>query len=320
MRSFLLRMSGFAAFIVASASVIYAINVSVLDRVVVEIPAETTNLLIGHSQVRGSLDPAIVKTSIHATHGAEPYFLNYLKLRHILYRNPHIKKVVLGFSPADFSAYQDEKLLRQPWMVTFFDRYLPILELNELRWAKVNWPIFARRWVNGWLLPNTDYIKLLFQKRDGQSVAPKQIPFFGYFQTYQTPRLLELMKIEGYPEQPSGVSDRHYYVDGKQRELSTMQLESFRRIVELCRDKRVHLFLYAPPLHHWYREHVPSTFKAHYRAVRERYRKMAHVDVIDLSALELQAEDFWDVEHVNVRGMRIASRRVNEILNKPSSK
>ena len=142
MYNFVKRLLFFLLFLTCIFGGIYTCNLIMFKTVICRIPVDKTNLLVGHSHVAVSLDPSIVKHSIHATIGAQPLFLSYIKLRYLLRQNTHVEKVLLGFSPHDFSEYQDTKLIKKKKAVHFFDRFIPILPLSELIWPTFDKKIF----------------------------------------------------------------------------------------------------------------------------------------------------------------------------------
>ena len=319
MSRFIKRILFFLGFLTCFFGIIYAFNEFLFNSILCTTPPNKPNLLLGHSHVRVTLDPSLIKNSIHATIGAQPCFLSYIKLKYLLKHNSHINTVVLGFSPHDFSEYQDTKLIKEKKAVHFFDKFIPILAVSDLKLATFNRSIFISRWLRNRLLLNPFYTDLCKRVWNIKPIRPRDFPFFGKFSSYKEERLSILLKrrnIKKYPDKVGGVVERQYHPRGIPYGVSQTQTESFKRIIELCQSYGIMLYLYTPPLYHRYRMHIPQLFKDNFNSLKAQYENFDHIEIINLSALDLDATYFWDDEHINIKALPISSQIVNEIINK----
>lgn len=61
-------------------------------------------LILGDSQTEAALNDSIINISINYSNSGDPIFFNYVKLKKIVSKNIHIKKIVLGFTPNNLNS------------------------------------------------------------------------------------------------------------------------------------------------------------------------------------------------------------------------
>ena len=89
---------------------------------------DVETLIIGDSHPATALDPDIIKNSKNFSAMGETYFFTYVKLNHILYKNPNIKNVIIGFGYHNISKmYGERYLYHNPTERELYNRYYILL-------------------------------------------------------------------------------------------------------------------------------------------------------------------------------------------------
>lgn len=257
------------------------------------IKAGTELLFAGDSHVSTALDDHIIPHSVNIAAPGEPYRYTFFKLRTTLSNNPGVKKVVLGLSYHNLSAYLDSNIYGKKGAPITAD-YFFMLPHDDQWMLLHNFSYDLAPYVQGVL--RHGFKDLL--KRSGRQ------PFFGRFENlFDSTRAVDSsmdkrIKYQYYPEGPlAGFSDQN-----------TAWLDS---IATLCRNAHVTLAFINTPMNTRYRAGIPSAFI-------ERYNEIIHhygFPVIDISALSMTDDRFMpDGDHLSVKGAKELSARYAEWL------
>lgn len=235
-------------------------------------------LFVGDSHIRNAINDSLVLNSANISNNSESYYYTYYKLNHFLLSNKQVENIFLGFSYHNLSNYCDEYVnghYSNPVSCWYFD-YLPISErLNCLNWNRKS---------------TSSYLKgLLIQKHDYETMGFENQFYASYANTNSMKKRIEL----------------HYYDENRIRPFSSLNINYFLRIIDLCKKYNVNLILLNTPLHKGYSEKIPKSYFEKYNSII----KNNDLNVFDFSSLELDSSCFIpDGDHVSFKGSILATK------------
>ena len=112
------------------------------------------------------------------------------------------------------------------------------------------------------------------------------------------------------------IISRHYYEQGAVLGISKISVEYFEKMVELTNEKEVKLYLICTPLHPGYIKRVPENIKHTFDSLAREAKTYDHVTFIDLSKEVKNDSLFTDYDHLNTRGAKLFSVKLNTLLNR----
>ena len=267
-----------------------------------------TTIIAGDSHTKTSLNPEILIKSVNISEGAENYIFTYYKLCHFLRINPHINNIILGFSYHNISKVFLESLLKD---ISYCDSYYLILDdsgkclldTSSMSYfqAKLEYDVGIPFNIN----KNNLGFKAVFTKH----MSPADYPFYGSF----------------YSSRKSNINDkdlnntiaRHYF-DTKHQYAGTSGLNIIylNKIIEMCADNNINVYLFTAPLHQKYIEKIPQKAISNYNKVKaDLLRRYNNIEFIDLSHLNLKDNCMGDGDHVNFFGATMVSFEVQKQID-----
>ena len=243
----------------------------------------TEILLAGDSHISTSLDDRIIPHSVNMALPAEPYYLTFFKLRAVLQTNPGIRKVILGFSYHNLSAYLDSNLYGKKGEAITANYFLMLPHSDQ--WMLV-------RNFSGNLGP---YFKEVLKSGSKNALKPAgRQSFSGQFDNVFT----------SSHAVDSSMAKRvryQYYSEGSLAGFSELNMAWLDSIVGLCKTQEVELIFLNTPMHARYRSDIPAPFQKRYHDMLERYG----LPVIDLEADTMEDDRYTpDGDHLSAKGAR----------------
>jgi hypothetical protein len=291
MKRFLLRLVGFLS-IAAAGCAILLVAVVVLNRQSIDncrLDQGVDSVVVGDSHTAWAIDAAGIDGVQNISLNAEGYKYTYAKLRHLLRTEPTVRRIYLGFSYHNLSAYYDDYIVG-PTFRQFIHRYRQVLEPADYIDLASRDPagvadLFLRVVRNGLSAP----------LRGGCSL-------YGRFSD-------EPMTAEFDLSTMNRRITEQYYVDGRVQAVSSLNLEYLEKIVHLANEHRVDLVMLNTPMHAQYKSRVPAKFVELYDSFLREHRLRS----FEFHDLQLSDAEFLpDGDHTNYRGAVLASRRFAE--------
>lgn len=291
MKKFLLRLAIFLSVAMLVCVALFA-SVILLNRQAIHncrVGEGVDSVIVGDSHTAWAIDDSGLEGVRNVSLNAEGYKYTYAKLQHLLRTEPRIKRVYLGFSYHNLSAYFDDYIVG-PTFRFFVERYLSILTMADYAELVKRSP--------------RDALDLLLRiLRKGFSAGVRgECTLYGRFSEEPMTKEFDFSSMQKR-------IDAQYYVEGRLQRESASNLEYLGKIVRLCRDAGVELVALNTPLHPEYERRVPQPFRQLY----ERYLEDNGLRVFDFHDLKLTDADFLpDGDHANYRGAVLTSRRFAE--------
>lgn len=243
-------------------------------------------LIMGDSHIHKSVDPSSFFSAVNVAQPAESYVLTYWKLKKMIVDNG-VDSVIVGFSPHNLSAFNDQKFSNTTWSEEMFKRCYTILEFKSLDDVKVDWKGFTKVYFkNNCFYPTSDHVFY----RGG--FEPKEGSHLNKIQT---------------------TINRHYYGNGEPFKASVSCIKQLELIVGLCVSNKTKVILVSPPVHPKYYDKIPLSLKKSYKSVKENLQ-LKGVLVIDKTAEFYPDSLYYDGDHLNSRGANRFSKELAAIL------
>ena len=301
MKKFLLRLTTFFIVLSLLFLISYQINKALMNSDIATLNKNANTLIIGDSHTVFSCDPEYIENSVNVSQVAEPYIVTYFKLKTLLAQNPQIKKVVLGFSYHNFSAFNDKKFEDAAFAGNIWDQYYPLLSLKTVEPLEINKKVYFTRFIRHCMLPNADYV-LNKVKNTGRTY-----PYIGNYRTSDTSHIGEVSV--------DSIISRHYYDQGSVLGISATSVDYFEKMMTLTQEKGVTLYLVCTPLHPDYIAKVPENIQFVFDSLAREAAQHKHVTFIDLSKDVQNDNLFTDYDHLNTLGAQPFSNKINTLLN-----
>jgi hypothetical protein len=259
----------------------------------IKIEKKISTIIIGDSHtacaINDSLTPEILNLSVLS----EGYFFSYLKLGKIIQDNSKVKNVILGFSYHNLSIRYERFVYGTPFFNSI-SRYISLMDLK-------------------------DFFTLLSKQSSLANLAPIFRSSLGNIVKYYRKGNPCVMKdfIPNIPGGANGQSivDRinyQYYFEGEPCKVSDFNIFYLKKIVELCREKRINLVLLNVPMFDDYNAKIPLCVKSKYDSIVNN----SGVPLINLNDFHLPKECFFpEGDHLNSYGATLTTNYLINYLN-----
>lgn len=260
-------------------------------------------LVIGSSHTQTAILPDSIPALLNISNSSETLYYTYNVLNTLL-KNYDIKpdNIILDMPFSSLSSGMDI-YLRDNQM---YSKYLPAISDRETT------PIFYK---------NSSFITYWLIERSGSLTFDKLKLFFNTFIRHKS-ALSDLLPYCGtfYASDKSNLREKvakdaiklHYDTGGQIK--SDIQAEYLKKIVQLCKERKMHLFLLNTPLHKMYMDRIPAEFLDSYYSEINQYISSDNVDFWDYAHFTLPDSCFGDSHHLNLKGAQLFTQVVKKKL------
>ena len=280
-------------------------------------PNEYT-IIAGDSHTETSLNPDYIQNSVNISESAESYVFTYYKLKYLIsHKRESIKNVILGFS------YQN--LTKKYQELTFYD------DAKSNRFIGKNYIFLDDAGKDA--IKHSDNYLLYYIKNDlGVPVqAYKDFPLYKsiiYTKILGRPATqTDLFVNSGFHGKTGSVLDKggatykiklYYYEDNLEVSgVSSVMRDYLNKIVDMCVENNITLYLYNSPVYREYKKHIPEPVVNDYNEIKkEILSKHQNVKYIDMSDYALNVSDYYDGDHLVLSGATKASIEVDKLIGK----
>lgn len=277
-------------------------------------PKTSKTLILGDSHARTALNPEFIRFSCSSAQKAEELEYTYYKLKQALKSSDSLENVILTVSYFNFNSPMDNE-------AEMMKRYHRLLDTDFYKAKKVHGEYSAAiriRHLMDHNLPHYVPFGLLNSIIETKTAAM----FVGGYEKREG-------SLIGQSRALDAAIQRHYYQGHSLREISTLRIAYFARIVELCQKKGVTLWVINTPLHRDYRADLPPETATHYQKIMAAGeqdivlqkgqtlagREQAEFIFLDYSSLNLPDSFFFDYDHLNTEGAGFFSQIIDQIVN-----
>jgi len=264
-------------------------------------------IVIGDSHPKTALDPDVLADAVNTADSLENFFCSYYKLRRLLDANPSVRNVVLGFSFHNVSMHHEKILFNDECTQKLLATYFLLLDAEAIgRIRSFSKPFLInylkyRAGVPIEIYKDDDLLRNLFGP-----VKFSRFPFAGGFYLSTKSNLS--------PDFIKKKIDVYFYDGGAEyMGTSPMMIEYLEKIIALCAERNVRLYLFNGPLHPEFRRLIPAESLNDLNALKERLlAEHPHVTYLDMVGYPLEDFQYGDGDHVNKLGSDALSRDIRK--------
>lgn len=266
-------------------------------------PDKISTVIMGDSHAEACLNPAYIENSISLALSSEKAAFTYYKLRNVIEHNPQVHKVILAYSNHSLFVTGDsgaaEMMHRYHNIIDqdFYSQYFKYEGWNAIYYS--TYLIDSCSLPFGLINDIYTYMKI--------RVASKPPYVLGGFQESNK-------SLIGNTKCLKSTVNRQYYNGSKPRNVSQLEVLYLNKIIRLCNDNKLKLYLINTPVHKDYYQTIPK------RAIQVTNKLASlvvseNVTYIDKSNMNIP-DDYWsDYDHLNGRGAVFFSQIIKEQIN-----
>lgn len=267
-----------------------------------------TTIIFGDSHTQCALNPDLMPGSVNISKSREICFYSYYKLLKFLDTNPNIRVVIFSFSYHNIARLNHERILHEPKTV---ETYLPLLDDKGLEFAKSDAKSYLLPYLINYGLPVNIYNnKLLIKSILGKKLQKSDFPFIEGFHPSKNSNI-NISEMEKIIASQYLDSRRNY--SGK----SEIMLDYFDKIMSLCKNRGIRVYLFNGPLHRSYKERTPVEAITSFISVKDQIlKKYPNTVYLDYSDYPLEDYCYGDGDHVNYYGSVIITNDLTKKYGK----
>lgn len=244
-----------------------------------------STLILGDSHTECAINDSIFADAANYSMSAEAYLYSYIKLRHFISANSHIKTVILGFSfyslsdLYDYWYYRDDVVEKR---IPSFMYFMNFRELAEI--ARLNPGAFYRA-----TFSETTRESLRADRLDDLQMG-------GYLRLNRYALDEDLKIIRNTPK--------------SEFKLSNLQVKYLEKIIDFCRQNSIRLIFLNTPMYegggtYYMRNEFNKLYQSNYKSI----------PLLDYVDYKMPDSCYGDASHLNYIGAIKFSSVLNEQLN-----
>ncbi len=268
----------------------------ILHSEVFKLPQNVTTIALGDSQMECSLDDSLLPDVVNFAHSADSYFYSYKKLTKFIEMNPQLSTVILSCGMGSFGSNVDHRwLFESSHFLLRFPHYWMLWSPAEVR-------MFAKSNSSDMLLGalrSPRFMITVIRHAYSEVISARSLRY-GMFVRLGVSKLNEAMQ-------------RYQPSDADLRFTGTMQTEYFDRIVSLCQQKGIQLYLATPPIHSFYANQPQSI---HRRKATRSFLTSTYPATpwFDSSEQAIPDSCFRDLMHLTSKGAALYTSALRDSL------
>ena len=292
---FLIKTSLVVSFSMISLLILfYTGNKIVTKKADFRLNKEIKYIVIGHSHPECAFNDSLISNFKNCSYSGESYFYGYPKIKNILLQNPQLTTVFLEFTDNHLEKeVMNDGIWGESHMFNFYPIYSPFIEQNDA-------DLLLRKSGKDFLLASTISIKNQFLKIISSNYN------FGKYSRYL---YLIRDKTDSLVLQQEKSLENKSKIDVKADNDSNYNIIYLTKIVNLCLEKGIKVYLVRSPQHKMYREQKNETL---FEAARLNYFK--NIEFLDFNNCPFSNSEFGDLEHLNYRGAKKFSIWFNSLI------
>lgn len=257
-----------------------------------KISKKTDKIIIGHSHSECAFDDSVISNFTNFSDSGEAYFYNYFKIVELLKQNPQIKVVFVELSNNQILESADKKIWEDKYMSNRFPLYAPFMDFSSQKLLLEN---NTAGFLDGLSLAARDNLAAIWK---GDYKYTKKI---GGFRRLKRDNLLEALASRENETNSGEIKST----------LSQYDLYYLKKIIDLCKEKKVSIYLVRSPLHSEYQG--LRNEELYQQALRSLFFDL---ELLDFKNFPLASSEFGDPQHLNYRGAKKFSGFFNQLLEK----
>ncbi|MGE3062075.1 MAG: hypothetical protein AB7T10_00345 [bacterium] len=305
-----MKRASLVIFIISVTAVLIAwslLNRSLINKAMTihapEIGGNVKTLIMGDSHAQTALDPSLMKDAISLTYSNENYFFTYYKLKWALERGRNIENVIIGFSIHNLTDAQERVIKERTFFLEHGFLLLDDYGKNIVKKKSSDlYNYFKLKYEFGAPMNfyNNDLLLINFAS-DKEEFREK---IWGGYKKMSSANMTEEQKQKLIKEKNT-----------KDYISSPLMTEYLLKIVSLCEERKISLYLLNTPIHKLYFErYTEETVITFFKDI-EFLKENVDFRYLDYQWFMQDDSFFYDGEHLNERGAEIFSRIIDSIVS-----
>lgn len=275
-------------FIICIIAIVHKIKISSI-----KIEKSVNTLILGDSHTQTGIDDSVLKNALNISQPSEHFLYSYNVLRLLIDNNPQINKVILGVSFHSFCRSYDQYIQDDDKTKFMYPRYYSILDIDSVKdLGKI--PVKQFKGI----------LNRVFEDIVHSSTI-HDYSFIGGFYKSDRSNLSQ--------QTISSAIQRHYYTEsGSIQKHSTIQVDYLKKIIQLCKTKKIKLILVNTPINKNYLRMIPKEIVQDYHFTMGQFDK--EVVFLDYHSIDFTDDCYGDGDHLNSIGAQKFTLIMNEII------
>lgn len=278
MRKYLIRLAIISTLLIVVLSLLLVARRAVILNHSFRLPEQVHILFLGASHINHGIDDSLILGSINWSRGSERYMYTYIKIQRLLDVNPQVDTVFLELAPTDL----------------FEDTDYKYHDLNEQSgYVRLYWPFFTTEQWKVFVSEPFQVLGLVVESL-GDIGDLKQNKWWVHMGNYNKVTT-EMNPAEVKPLMVALNGDGH-----------KVNYDYLRRIISLCREKKVQLYFLESPTYHPEYHYDQAYFYDAYN------KYFSDVEFLDYSSWPVTADERKDEDHLNHKGAQRFTKEIKE--------
>ncbi|RAJ07128.1 hypothetical protein [Arenibacter echinorum] len=298
MRKFIGKTISFITYLIIPIVIIFAGSFIIINNGKYwKLPKKTDYIVLGHSHPECAFNDSQISGLVNLGKSGESYFYTYLKANKIIPNNKTLKAVFIEFGNSNIEKNMDSWIWDNEHIQQNFPRFFSLLDYSDFKLLMEN---NSKSILN---CPPSRYIKEIGYTYLSSLIIKKNFLSNTRFGGYN---YLDYSKIDSLINNKVPNNKNN---EINKKDISETNLKYLQKIVELCNENGIKVFLIRSPLHTKY---LAEFHEEEFKRVQNSY--FQNIEFLDLASFPLQNNEYADLEHLNYKGAHKFSIWFNQIL------
>ncbi len=297
MKNFIIKVSSFIAFLIIVLVIVSLENYAILNNAKYwELAKKPDYLVLGNSHPEYAFNDTRIPRLVNLGRSGEAYFYTYLKAKQVINNNKYLKSVFIEFGPSDINKERDDWIWAEDRIKSRFPRYSPLMDYSDFifLWEKNSKAILnclPSRYIEE--IGYTNFSTLFIRKGFLSNTR------FGGYQHSDISKIDSLINVEVLNKR---------FEETEDIEISEANIKYLRKIIELCEQNNIQVFLIRSPVHAKVRSRIQK-FNGFLKS------NFPNLEFLDFSNFPLEDVQYIDFGHLNSKGALIFSDWFSDLLD-----
>lgn len=301
MKRFLLFFTTyFLGFIFLISCLSFILNNRLTNQKYYILSKEVQTIILGHSHAECAYNDTLISNSVNLAQSGESYFYTFLKLRKLVKENPSIKNVVIEVTNNNLEKEMDDWTFKDKYIKYRYPKYSHLMFWNEKAFLLFHNPFSFIDIQNLTFKGKIDFFRnknqFLYTEMD-----------WGRYRVFEKSYIDSFLIIRKN-QQKQTISKKQEIISEAQ--FASINLKYLHLMVGLCLQNQKKIIFVRSPVHKNYTP--PISDSIYYQFLKTNYQQ---VPFFDLNNVNIENDEFLDFEHVNNKGAKKVSLKLDSLLH-----
>jgi hypothetical protein len=293
MKGILKKISLFSVLLFSAILCFYGFNQYLFKKYVPVVDQDKSILAMGMSFSQFALNDSLIPGFENASMKGRTGLGIYLSIRKMTEANPHVRAVLVDFSPLHTLIYRDYKFFLPIFAPSEFHSIYPLANLQDLRAYPLNYKEYFINQVREEWVPNWTYLRKALGLDSVDS--PDNWPYRGSFSPQDG------VHLDGLEEWINRLERMQAYA-GDSAVFSNIDLTYMDSLVHFCQKNELELFVFCAPIHEELTGLLPPHYFTSYNEKKAWLQGAEEVRLLEFDTLRIEDDYFYNHSHLNRQG------------------